>query len=644
MIKRCNMKTGKRFSISLIWFWIVILVALASAEDDMEGQTAASEKSIRHSQSVCDGEQEYVEKRKQIILESLNSLGINCSADSVPHIALLASGGGQRAAVGVMGSLYQMEKDDLLDSVLYLGGISGSTWSMSSLYSDPKWSVDMDRAVSKLMNTEVDLEEVHAWLANRSKEEHFSLTDIWGVLTSAAVMKQMDLRRLSEEASRNATNPYPIYCAIEKVCFSQGHTEGKWFEFSPHEAGFTELGLFVETSLLGSKFQSGELLEEKPEMDMVKLQGLLSSALAEGETNKEYISHWLQLPGVENTTASQPDDENTTASLPDVVDAAASQPDDENTAASLPSVVDVAASLPSVVGVAASLPSVAAVKEYLRVYKALGKVVALTRGIFKDPSALSDLDKLQKLLEDADIIHHNESTGQAESNSLEEKQSYFQQLSQRLVGVVDTWSQSLPEGSLKRHVSVLTAQVLPLIVKWEWGTLNNFLYQYQNSSDSPCIYTTENLHLEDAGLLMNVPYPSFLGDKRDIDLIIAPDYSAGEIFETLTLARDYAAELKKPFPKIDEKILEEREWPKDCYVFEGKDKEPTIVYLPLFNRDNCKDAEEVKEKMSEFSTFQLSFSQENIEFLLETAKENMKRNKETLLREINKAALRRCER
>lgn len=42
---------------------------------------------------------------------------------------------------------------------------------------------------------------------------------------------------------------------------------------SPHEAGFTELGVFIETSHLGSKFQSGELKEKKPEMDMVKLQG-----------------------------------------------------------------------------------------------------------------------------------------------------------------------------------------------------------------------------------------------------------------------------------------------------------------------------------------------------------------------------------
>lgn len=48
--------------------------------------------------------------------------------ESVPHIALIGSGGGQRAAVGLMGSLYQLEKEGLLDTLLYLGGVSGSTW------------------------------------------------------------------------------------------------------------------------------------------------------------------------------------------------------------------------------------------------------------------------------------------------------------------------------------------------------------------------------------------------------------------------------------------------------------------------------------------------------------------------------------
>lgn len=58
--------------------------------------------------------------------------------------------------------------------------------------------------------------------------------------------------------------------------------------------------------------------------------------------------------------------------------------------------------------------------------------------------------------------------------------------------------------------------------------------------------------------------------------------------QTLILARDYAAKLKKPFPKLEEKFLKEKDWPRPCYVFKGKKKEPTILYMPLFNRQNCK--------------------------------------------------------
>ncbi|XP_049426799.1 cytosolic phospholipase A2 gamma-like isoform X4 [Epinephelus fuscoguttatus] len=495
------MQTGS-CSISVIFLWLVTSAVLAKAVDNMEGNTAASKRRIRQSQSLCAGEQEYVHKRKQVVLESLRRLGINCAADSVPHIALLASGGGQRAAVGLVGSLYQMEKEDLLDTLLYLGGVSGSTWSMSSIYSDPQWSANMDTAVSRLSGPGVELGEALAWINERSKDEYFSLTDVWGVLTSAGIMKQMDLRHLSDEVSRNATNPYPIYSAIEKHCFSDGPIEGKWLEVSPHEAGFTELGLFIETSLLGSKFEAGELLEEKPEMDMVTLQGVLGCALADEETVKVFIPPWLNVPGYIDTTA----------------------------------------------------------EEYLHVYNRLIKLVALTRSTIKDPTALSDMDKLQKILEDS---------------------------------------------------------MVPL-----------------------CLRSEERFHLVDAGLLINVAYPPFLGDKRDIDLIVAPEYSAGNMFETLTLARDYAAEVRRAFPDINNKTLEERDWPKDCYVFEGKQNEPSIIYLPLFNRRNCKDAEEVKAKMEEFSTFQRPFSQEKIEFVLEVAKDNIKNNKETLLREINKAVLR----
>ena len=53
------------------------------------------------------------------------------------------------------------------------------------------------------------------------------------------------------------------------------------------------------------------------------------------------------------------------------------------------------------------------------------------------------------------------------------------------------------------------------------------------------------------------------------------------------------------------------------------------------------DAQVFKAKMEEFSTFQRPFSEENIKAVFDMAAANMKNNKETLLREINKALFRR---
>lgn len=39
-----------------------------------------SQKPIHQSLSLCEGEQDYVDRRKRIVLESLDSLGINCTA------------------------------------------------------------------------------------------------------------------------------------------------------------------------------------------------------------------------------------------------------------------------------------------------------------------------------------------------------------------------------------------------------------------------------------------------------------------------------------------------------------------------------------------------------------------------------------
>lgn len=88
-------------------------------------------------------------------------------------------------------------------------------------------------------------------------------------------------------------------------------------------------------------------------------------------------------------------------------------------------------------------------------------------------------------------------------------------------------------GNLKKNTNC------PDVVQWrsqEKGLKPVWSEKFCCRADSgvpPCLQSKERFHLVDAGLLINVPYPSFLGHKRDIDLIIAPEYSAGNMFEVL---------------------------------------------------------------------------------------------------------------
>ncbi|KAJ0058306.1 hypothetical protein NL108_013089, partial [Boleophthalmus pectinirostris] len=85
------------------------------------------QRSVRRGPSLSAGEHEYIQQRKVVSAQALRNLGLNCTKDEMPHVALLTSGGGERAAVALIGSLTQMSRDGLLDPVLYLSGVSGST-------------------------------------------------------------------------------------------------------------------------------------------------------------------------------------------------------------------------------------------------------------------------------------------------------------------------------------------------------------------------------------------------------------------------------------------------------------------------------------------------------------------------------------
>ncbi|KAK7163891.1 hypothetical protein R3I94_002564 [Phoxinus phoxinus] len=110
----------------------------------MSGSKPQESGSVRIGHSLNKKEEEFVDNRRKDVLQSLKKIKIYCSENEVPNIALLGSGGGERAMVGLLGSLDQLQKAGLLDCVLYLSGVSGSTWCMASLYQESDWSTKLE--------------------------------------------------------------------------------------------------------------------------------------------------------------------------------------------------------------------------------------------------------------------------------------------------------------------------------------------------------------------------------------------------------------------------------------------------------------------------------------------------------------------
>ncbi|KAM5236416.1 cytosolic phospholipase A2 gamma [Ctenodactylus gundi] len=173
---------------------------------------------------------------------------------------------------------------------------------------------------------------------------------------------------------------------------------------------------------------------------------------------------------------------------------------------------------------------------------------------------------------------------------------------------------------------------------WEWGTIHNFLYNHGDIEDKE-MNTRKLLHLVDAGFAINTAYPLVLPPTREAHLILSFDFSAGDPFGTIRATADYCQHHNIPFPSVEEAKLQNSEAPASCYILKG-DTGPVVMHFPLFNTDTCGDSDEIQKWIDTYSTIKLadSYSRDLVTQLLELSKKNVRKNKETILREMRSVA------
>ncbi|XP_043352097.1 cytosolic phospholipase A2 gamma-like [Dermochelys coriacea] len=256
-----------------------------------------SEGKIRISRELSEGEKLGTSNRKVRVKKCLDSLGIPCNLDDVPNIAILGAGGGLRAMIALHGTLQELQKHGLLDTIMYLCGVSGSTWCMSSLYKNGDWAEKLqaleESMCARLSKYTWSIPKATKMLLEAAKDENYSLTEFWAYTVIYGMLHELDKGHLSEQrsASENGHNPYPIYAAVDEQSFSKvtEYSSASWFEFTPHEASFLGNGASVPMEYFRSEYKNGELKNQKEEKSMSYLQGLWGSAIGSKTENEKVI-------------------------------------------------------------------------------------------------------------------------------------------------------------------------------------------------------------------------------------------------------------------------------------------------------------------------------------------------------------------
>ncbi|XP_062994080.1 cytosolic phospholipase A2 gamma-like isoform X1 [Elgaria multicarinata webbii] len=569
----------------------------------LAGKQVKSEVQIL--KTLSKDEQTATATRKEEVKKGLAKLGIQCDVDKIPNIAVLGSGGGLRAMIALYGTLSELKKCNLLDCIMYLFGVSGSTWCMSSIYKDEDWADKIEilekHQREKLVQGRWDFVKAKKTALVASRNEHYSLTDFWAYFIVYKMLKELDETKLSEQkkSCENGKNPYPIYAAVDKHTYSGNHA-GSWFEFTPHDAGAPGTAgnpattANIDINHLGSEFKNGKLDEEKKERDVCYLQGLWGSALAsEQEIKKAIIGALLDFlkKDRESYFSSKSED----------------------------------------LGFK-SLNLLSWAYQYvLELQLCALDVSATSAERFFD--LLENLLKIHRTSKSYKVLREmRQNWSCADTKTREEGCKNLWDALNKDFGVPEEiYIPDIPFSPLQgikdwiRHVHKTNVNILT----WTWGTTSNFLHNCPGVV-VPELKTKEVVSLIDAGLAINTAYPLVLHPERHVKLILSFDFSAGDPFETVKKAAEYFKTRGIKFPKIDESQLQDKDNPSNCYIFRGDDL--TVMHFPLFNTVNCQD--KIAEYHKTFSTFKLSYSDAEIEKLLNAAKMNVATVKERVLEEI----------
>lgn len=244
---------------------------------------------IRISNDLCQDEKIFLAHRLPRVKAALKSFIPSLKGDPsyVPKIALITSGGGYRAMLCTTGALVGAQKIGLLDCIIWISALSGSTWAVggwvSSGASINEFKNSLVQKIEKPLQ-DMDVEElklvVNSLLVKFAFDEPITAIDIYGTALANRLLSDFKDARyrtyLSDQAERvkDGALPLPIYTAV-RADMDSSH---EWYEYTPYEIGGAWLGMYVPTWAFGRSFYGGRSQNFAPEQTLGFQFGTFGSA------------------------------------------------------------------------------------------------------------------------------------------------------------------------------------------------------------------------------------------------------------------------------------------------------------------------------------------------------------------------------
>uniref|UniRef100_A0AAX7UZ15 Phospholipase A2 n=1 Tax=Astatotilapia calliptera TaxID=8154 RepID=A0AAX7UZ15_ASTCA len=501
-------------------------------------KTEVTNLDLRFSHTLCDKEKQFREARREKVMLGIKKLLQNCrSRDlysrAVPVIAIAGSGGGFRAMVGFSGVMKALFESGVLDCTTYIAGLSGSTWYMSTLYSNPdfpnKGPKDINSELMKrvssnplrLLMPQHITHYIQALWTKKASGQPVTFADIFGMLIGETLIPSRMGIKLSDiqEKINQAQCPLPLFTCLHVKPDVSELMFADWVEFSPYEIGMAKYGTFMTPDLFGSKFFMGTVVKKYEENPLHFLMGVWGSA---------FSILFNRVLGVKDRAGGSTMEEELEQIKPQHIVGEDTLDDDE----------------PRKGGT----ENQEAEEEFHRTAQA-----SWVQRMFTS------------VLGDSALFNTREGRAGKVHNFM--------------LGL--NLNTNMPFSPLLEITHAMTPEEEVDAVT----DPDEFDRIYE-----PLDVKSKKIHVVDSGLTYNLPYPLILRSQRGVDLIISFDFSArpsdsSPPFKELLLAEKWARMNKLPFPKIDPKVFD-REGLKECYVFKPKSGEkncPTVIHFVLVN-------------------------------------------------------------